>query len=359
MAARSKKLDSKGLWLRGNTYWLAATIPGQGRVRVSLNTSDLAEAIAAARKIKSEPRRLKEPTMDGYIATLKRRGISPRRLETIEIVIPLIMREINCAEIHKITTPALQRWLDRPEEIRIKQSEGEDKILKKQSPATLATYMGVLSRYFQWLIDHGRVRLNPCADLRLPRVPPARRLEFLTPEQAKLCLDSCDDPGLKFCLYAGLHAGLRKAEVVACRPSWFDMKAGLLHVQNEDDFTVKDRDNRTIPLTEEFKTFLQGYGFHEPFMLKPEVKKGSHRYRYDFRVPFENHMERLKLKFTFHDLRRTFASLLVSAGVSPYKVGKWLGDGIAVVERHYGHLLPNDDEINKSWTRKEAANAAQ
>ena len=50
---------------------------------------------------------------------------------------------------------------------------------------------------------------------------------------------------------------------------------------------------------------------------------------------------------TFHDARRTFASLLVSSGVSLYKVARWLGDGVRVVEKHYGHLQPDNGDIER------------
>ena len=55
---------------------------------------------------------------------------------------------------------------------------------------------------------------------------------------------------------------------------------------------------------------------------------------------------------TFHDLRRTFASLHVSRGTSIYKVARWLGDRVDVVEDHYGHLIPNDSEINSVWNKR-------
>jgi integrase len=42
-----------------------------------------------------------------------------------------------------------------------------------------------------------------------------------------------------------------------------------------------------------------------------------------------------------HDMRRSFASNLVSAGVSIYTVAKWLGDRVDVVEKSYGYLAPN------------------
>jgi hypothetical protein len=67
------------------------------------------------------------------------------------------------------------------------------------------------------------------------------------------------------------------------------------------------------------------------------------KYRYDFRSQFEKHV---KGQCTVHDMRRSFASNRVSAGVSVYKVAQWLGDGVAVVERSYGHLAPADQDVN-------------
>lgn len=84
-------------------------------------------------------------------------------------------------------------------------------------------------------------------------------------------------------------------------------------------------------------------------MLAPKVKHGSYRYRYDFRKAFEALVTKLKYDVTFHDLRRTFASLHVSRGTSIYKVAKWLGDTLEVVESTYGHLIPQDAQIDAVW----------
>ena len=60
----------------------------------------------------------------------------------------------------------------------------------------------------------------------------------------------------------------------------------------------------------------------EPYMLRPEVKHGRNRYRYDFTRPFLEHAKNQGLarvrqtKLTPHLMRHTFASLLVSVGVS-------------------------------------------
>ncbi|MFT4262469.1 MAG: tyrosine-type recombinase/integrase [Nocardioides sp.] len=45
----------------------------------------------------------------------------------------------------------------------------------------------------------------------------------------------------------------------------------------------------------------------------------------------------------FHDLRHSAAALWLTAGISPYKVSRWLGHAnIAITDRLYGHLVPDD-----------------
>lgn len=49
-------------------------------------------------------------------------------------------------------------------------------------------------------------------------------------------------------------------------------------------------------------------------------------------------------KFRFHDLRHTFGSLLIQAGVSPAYVQKQMGHrSIQVTIDVYGHLIPGEN----------------
>jgi integrase len=157
---------------------------------------------------------------------------------------------------------------------------------------------------------------------------------------------------LKFILYAGFHAGLRRKEICMAKVFWFDLDHGLIHAQNmpEEEFTLKDRDNRTIDMTDEFKAFLTGYlRDRKPgeFVLRPQKTKGIWKYRYDFSKMVEGHFKNVGVECSIHDMRRSFASNLVSSGVSIYTVAKWLGDRVDVIENHYGYLAPNTGEINK------------
>ena len=204
---------------------------------------------------------------------------------------------------------------------------------------------------FNWGVKDARfIRVNPCAKLELAEEKGARRLDFCTAAQRDKLISECGREDLRFVLYCGFHAGLRKNEIIEARPFWFDLDAGLLHLRKTDTIEFKDREERTIPMTSAFREFIRGYGLREPFMLQPKVKKGRNRYRYDFLRPFREHVKGQDMAWvTPHTMRHTFASLLVSAGVSLYKVSVWLGDDPRVVDGRYAKLLPNDPDIERAF----------
>ncbi len=339
--------EMQGLWKRGDVWWAVVPLPGGGRVRRSLKTGKLDEAIIEARRLRGMARdgdlTPSDPEESGLAAVVKlwhdsliKRGVSPRWAEDGEYAVVNALDRMQATSMVAITALKIRSWFE---------SE-----IERTSPHTAKQYLRRVHGFSRWAVEVGRLRDNPASTIHPPKSPPRLRKSFLTREEARKLIDECQDEGLKFALYCALHAGLRRGEISAARPDWFDLKAGLLHVQNTDDFTVKDRDDRTIPLTAEFQAFLKGYGLRKPYMLEPKVKLGRSRYRFDIQKRWEKHRKACGMdRFTFHDLRRTFASLLVSGGVSIYKVAKWLGDGVAVVEQRYGHLTPQDTEINTGW----------
>ena len=155
---------------------------------------------------------------------------------------------------------------------------------------------------------------------------------------------------LRFMLYCGFHAGLRRKEIGVARVSWFDLKAGLLHVSNDQEFTSKDTENRTVPLTKEFhefvKVFLKGRK-PEEFCLQPDHLAGRAKYRYDFQRLVLSHFKHCSVDLDIHGMRRSFASNLVSEGESIFIVAQWLGDGVQVVQKHYAYLAPHSGSINR------------
>ena len=48
-------------------------------------------------------------------------------------------------------------------------------------------------------------------------------------------------------------------------------------------------------------------------------------------------------KIRWNVFRHTFASLLVQEGVSIFKVAAWMGNDIAICQRHYAAMMPDVD----------------
>jgi integrase len=183
-----------------------------------------------------------------------------------------------------------------------------------------------------------------------PEKPVRGRSHWLRKEEVTKLIDSATSDDLRFILYCGFHAGLRRGEIGWAKVDWFDLKTNLIHVVNDPETGALLKDeNRTAPVTKPFAEFLTRYfkGRNpDEYVLAPKREKGKARYRYDFIKQFQSHVNGA---CTIHDMRRSFASNLASAGVSIYKIAQWLGDRVEVVERSYGYLAPADDDVNKLW----------
>lgn len=304
--------------------------------RVSTKTRDEATAIRFANDILSKPEVEKAAA---HVAEIRAYLAAQRKADRLSAqsagvrgdILPLFFEHAGKASIEQVTTGDVQRWYESL-------TVAED---------TRQTYVRWARAFFRWLVEHGRLRVNPCQGVKLGRLRPVARKGTLSKADVARLIEACTDDSLKFVLFCGFHAGMRKEEVIEARPEWFDLEHGHIHIGPTATWIPKDRERRTVPISKAFAAFLETYGKPSPYMLAPDVKKGRAKYRYDFRRPYNEHLKACGVKCSFHDARRTFASQLVSAGVSVYKVAVWLGDGVRVVEKHYGHLQPDNGDLER------------
>jgi integrase len=212
--------------------------------------------------------------------------------------------------------------------------------------------MRALKAFFNWCVRQKLCRTNPFLKARLAKIDQRARLRFCTEDERDALIKAAKTDELRFILLCEFDAGLRKNEIIEARVWWFDLAGGALPLQNTPTFRLKDREARTVPLTERFAKFLRkflGQRAGDDFAVRPEVKHGKGTYRWDFHRPYNDFLVAQEKRWvTAHVMRHTFASLLVQAGVSVYKVARWMGDGVEVVERHYGHLAPKDADIERA-----------
>lgn len=210
---------------------------------------------------------------------------------------------------------------------------------------TAQSYVLSVRAMFNWLAKQSGLKgVNPAAEIEMERIVRRYNHQFLAANVVTRLIEDCPYSDLKFCLLCGFDAGLRRGEISEARPEWFSVK-GALHVRHLGDFESKDGDERVIPLTKRFQLFIHHHRFDGAYVLHPEAKQGKSRYRYDFERKYYKYLKAQKLEWpTIQTMRHSFASNLIAAGVDIYKVAKWLGDGVEVVQRHYGHLSPLHDE---------------
>lgn len=353
-------LKMRGLYRRGKIFWYAKMVDG-ARLQTSLETEDQGEAVAKVLAMRQQPDLV---PIDSYVKEVKayikeqviRGKLSHTFAPTRESSLRQFGDKYSITSPADITTDKVRQWYDG--------MRFEKKPALKES--TAQGYVFGLRAFLGWLVDRDKLRENVALKVDMDEYKQTARLVYADAQTVADLIANAPDDAMRFILYCGFHAGMRKLEIIEARPDWFDLKAGCVTIQATETFQTKDKDHRTIPLTKGFQTFLAIYGLKKPFMLMPDVPKWKCKYRYDFRKPFEEYIEsfgegyrlgtdKLAPKrdlswLTPHVMRHTFASLHASANTSIYKIALWLGDGVEVVQKHYAKLSPSDADINKAFT---------
>jgi integrase len=336
--------------MRNSRFWWYRWCQDGKRHAVSLKTEDMNEALEAIKKIKAgewyvaSMKRIEAPSdlsklVEKYISRSKKRAKKPMRPGSAvrrSRALLYILRDMGITSIDDLTPKKIESWLQRQKE-------------KGKSADTVHTYAWYLRAFVRDLIAQ-RIARHDLDKFDIPERAVTGRKNWLRLADVDRVIAASTDPDLTFILYSGFKAGLRKSEILAAKVGWFDLDAGLLHMQNDpaSGFILKDRENRAIPLSPSFRDFLRVYlkdRKGNEYCLEP-AKNGGGLYRFEFRKGVMGHFERCGVKCTLHDMRRSFASNLVSEGKSIYKVARWLGDNVAIVERSYGYLEPADSDID-------------
>ncbi len=336
----------KGMYLRGKLWWLRFSVNGKQH-RVPLNTPfENVAALKAMELLQRAPLEVSDEfgtELERYLQEALRAGsLSKSFAPSRRKVLRKFARDFEVRRLSDVTQKMVERWMD---ELRAREVK----------PATVQSYVFHLRAFFSHLQKRNKVHDNPAAKIELPKLARSVRKNFVPSAEVRRLIAATKDDELLFVFYAGFHAGMRYGEIVEVRWGWVSFgsgtRRGCLTIEPTPTFTPKDKDRRVVPLTREFEEFLRRTlpKAHDPgaFILRPEKKHGRHLWRVDLRKPFAAQVRKLGLHCTFHDMRRSFGSNKMIAGVSPYKGAVWTGDGFDVFQDHYGHLAAQDDDIEK------------
>ncbi len=172
---------------------------------------------------------------------------------------------------------------------------------------------------------------------RISHLRESNRMRYLSKEECQTLINACE-PYLKPIVITALNTGMRKSEILNLKWERVDLRHGFILLGND----TKNGERREIPLNDSMRATLQRltrrldipYVFCNPATGKPYTK--------DLKRSFHTAMRRAGIKdFRFHDLRHTFASHLVMAGVDITTVSRLLGHKSLTMTLRYSHLAPS------------------
>ncbi len=213
--------------------------------------------------------------------------------------------------------------------------------VRKVKGSTVNRELALLKTIFNVAIAQGRITSNPVKSVKFfPETARRQDKKFSSLEVEHLVEASA--PHLRPILATALFTGLRKGDVLSLRPQDIDLERHVIRIMMQK--TGEPVEIPLHPILERIlKPLLSEPTPHVFMSTRASRKTGEVTRQGDIKNAFRGALDRAGLAgrgFTFHDLRRTFASMLYSKGIPLLTVSKLLGHrSVKTTERYLGVKL--------------------
>ncbi len=322
-----KKL--RGLYRRGNVWWVVYTLPDGKTVRESAKTSNIKQAEALLLKRKGEVRDGKNP-----IRTTKNYTFQELAREYATWATHQIFFRTKRYFIKQLVERFGNLPLNSFKALLIGKYQAG--ALKEVKPATVNRRLSCLKHMFKKACDWEWVSedvLKRVRAVKLLKEPPGR-LRYLYQEEIYTLIEACA-PHLKPIVIMGVYTGMRLGEILSLKWEQVDLRHGFILLD-----VTKNGERREIPINATLKATLEAIPYG-PESLCVFANKDDNPYQ-RVKRSFVTACKRAGITdFRFHDLRHTFASHLVMAGVDITTVKELLGHKTLTMTLRYSHLAPS------------------
>ncbi len=201
---------------------------------------------------------------------------------------------------------------------------------KEVCPATVNRALAVLKSMFNRAIAWGKAETNPCKAVKMFKEN-NQRLRFLEKEEIEKLLLHCQHH-LRPIVIVALNTGMRKSEILGLKWHDIDVRRNIICLLD-----TKNGEKREVPMNDVVKRALIAVPKH-PESSYVFCNKDGKPYG-DIKKSFFTAMKDSDIiGFHFHDLRHTFASQLVMAGVDLNTVRELLGHKSLEMTLRYSRL---------------------
>jgi len=285
------------LYKRGEVYWSYVWVDGVRKAK-STGTGGRRQAELLDRRHKDElslkKQGISQPMPDmtfGELAAcfLAENSPKPYHIDRLKMLLPY-WSETPIGRITKARTRDYRKH---------RHSE------KTVSETTINRDLEVLRHLLFWAADEGLLATNPLERLRLVRERCKPRIIVSLEEEEKLLAAAA--PHLRPIIITALDSGMRRGEILGQLAEHVDPTRRLLYVTKSK---TAGGEGREIPLTDRLFDLLQGN--QQPGLLFTFKGRPIHR----IKTAWKAAIRRAGLRyFRFHDLRHTFNTRLMEAGV--------------------------------------------
>ena len=256
--------------------------------------------------------------------------------------------------INRINFDAIEKFMSNARKkkrvIKNKRKKETEQIVKHMTEATLKKIMITLGQVLKYATRKRYIEFNPVREIEKPRAKGRGRIDFLKPHEIRAILNSAGDAEYKMLFLMAVMTGMRQGELLGLM--WSDIdginsQVSVRRSYNHGKFQEpkSEKSYRRIDLSPMVVSELKKW--------KLQCQKGE----YDLVFPneagnpldamnmmhrqFRPALRRAKLReIRFHDLRHTYASLLIDQGEHPKYIQGQMGHAsINITMDVYGHLM--------------------
>ena len=249
-----------------------------------------------------------------------------RSFKTKEFFVKDLLKVFGNCPLKSFSTMALERY----------QTEESGRNSNSTANRKLSTLKHMFTKAVDWEMVTEQVYKKVSKVTLLDE--PVGRLRYLSKEECWQLVKECDQH-VRPIVITAINTGMRRGEILNLKWEQVDLRHGFILLDK-----TKSGKRREVPINQTLRETLHSiprkiadgtdnpYVFINPNTGKPfrEVKKS-----------FSSALRRAGIKdFRFHDLRHTYASLAVMAGIDLTTVKELLGHADIKMTLKYSHLAP-------------------
>ncbi len=184
----------------------------------------------------------------------------------------------------------------------------------------------VINRIFHFAIVEGYISSNPAKEAELPRGLTETKRRPATPAEEQTIAAMCAQKKVWILPIVALYTGMRKGELIGLKYKDIDLDAGVINVERsawyakggkvEIKSTKTEAGERIIPILDPLRPLLAEAVNNKPpehFVFGGALPLKEKKYR----VMYKNFQAQTGITATAHQLRKSFATMAVTADVSP------------------------------------------